>query len=208
MVDKVKAAIVNDPNPKPTEAKRSAGEELVAQLDMRLAVQRMRGFLTEPDVCDTCSPNKVKTPEPYVEPDHERAVFDYADDSEAACADRVDLSVARVPTEARRLHSRLHRHPLGSQAFNVISIGDPASPRAVPDGFVSADEDGEWLLAIVRRFNRPQGVGYLSLASDSPDILVHLETLRRFGFDSLRCGQYVEIRYGEIDGCWIVIDMR
>lgn len=65
MADRVKAVIVNEPNSKPAEPKRSAGEELLAQLDMRLAVQRMRGLLAEPDVCGPCSPSAVKTDRPY-----------------------------------------------------------------------------------------------------------------------------------------------
>lgn len=108
--------------------------------------------------------------------------------------------MASMPAEAWRLHACIHQPLQGSKAFCGNSSDDPA-----PTFFV---ECSEWHLAIVRRINRPRGVGYLSLANDRPDILVDMQTLRRFGFGKLSCGQRVEIRYCESDGRWIITGMR
>jgi CspA family cold shock protein len=99
---------------------------------------------------------------------------------------------ARVVCEA------VHR-ARGLQAFRITSMDDssavhpselPARTRVtvVPTSGLEKVE--------VKWFNRLRGFGFVTRGEGTPDIFVHMETLRRFGLTELKPGQSVLVRFG------------
>ena len=75
--------------------------------------------------------------------------------------------------------------PLGSAAKRAARCMDVAEPS------------GEPFEATVKWFNRGKGYGFVSRGTGTPDVFIHMETLRRSGIRELRQGQRVRVRTGE-----------
>jgi len=103
--------------------------------------------------------------------------------------------------EGARIVCEVVERPKGLQAFRVISMDETTAThpsQMAPTRQRSAVTPTSPLVsATVKWFNRMRGYGFLSEGEGSPDIFIHMETLRRFGMAELRPGQSVLVRYGE-----------
>src|SRR5260370_40360192 len=102
--------------------------------------------------------------------------------------------------EGARIVVEAVQRPKGWQAFRVPSMDEPTAipPAQVPPPrtHLTVIPTSGLERALVKWFNRLRGFGFLTLGEGTPDIFVHMETLRRYGITELRPGQTVRVRYG------------
>jgi CspA family cold shock protein len=103
--------------------------------------------------------------------------------------------------EGARIVCEAQRRARGYQAFRVVSIDTSAAPHpsTLPPArtHVTVTPSSGLERAEVKWFNRLRGFGFLSRGEGTPDIFVHMETLRRYGLTELKPGQWVLVRFGD-----------
>jgi len=114
--------------------------------------------------------------------------------------------------EGARIVVEALNRPGGLQAFRIVSMDEstarhPAQMPA-PRTHVTVEPTSGMVRLEVKWFNRIRGFGFLSEGEGSPDIFVHMETLRRFGITELRPGQFVLVRYGNGPKGLMVAEIR
>lgn len=112
------------------------------------------------------------------------------------CLRRDGFQTAR---EGARVVCEALQRPRGLQVFRILSMDESTAvhPAQIPPRTHRTVVPTSGLeLATVKWFNRLRGFGFLNRGNGTPDIFIHMETLRRFGFAELRPGQMVRVRFG------------
>jgi CspA family cold shock protein len=106
----------------------------------------------------------------------------------------------QVAYEGARVVVEVLQRARGLQAFRIISMDESTAihPAQLPPPrtHVSVTPTSGLERAQVKWFNRLRGFGFLTRGEGTPDIFVHMETLRRYGIAELRPGQFVMVRFG------------
>src|SRR4051794_4230643 len=106
----------------------------------------------------------------------------------------------QVAYEGARVVVEVLQRPRGLQAFRILSMDESTAVHPAqmppPRTHVSVTPTSGLERAQVKWFNRLRGFGFLSRGEGTPDIFVHMETLRRYGITELRPGQFVLVRFG------------
>jgi CspA family cold shock protein len=102
--------------------------------------------------------------------------------------------------EGARVIAEVLQRPKGLQCFRILSMDESTAihPSTLPPPrtHVTVTPTSGLERAQVKWFNRLRGFGFLTRGEGTPDIFVHMETLRRFGITELRPGQTVLVRFG------------
>jgi CspA family cold shock protein len=113
--------------------------------------------------------------------------------------------------EGARVVCEVVKSPKGLQAVRISSMDDSTAirPSQLPQRtrVVVVPESG-WERVVVKWFNRLRGFGFLTRGPQTPDIFLHMETLRRSGFTELRPGQTLLVRYGRGSNGLMAVELK
>jgi CspA family cold shock protein len=106
----------------------------------------------------------------------------------------------KFASEGARVVCEAVQGPKGLQARRLIALDNSTAASgsmSLRGPRFTAEPRGPAFDATVKWFNRGKGYGFVSRGPNTPDVFVHMETLRRYGIRDLRQGQRVRVRAGD-----------
>ena len=113
--------------------------------------------------------------------------------------------------EGTRVVCEVTNGPCGLKAIKILSMDNSTAvhqDQLPPTKTLTVTPTSGLEPTVVKWFNRNRGFGFLTRADDTPDIFVHMETMRLCGITDLRPGQAVLARYGSGPKGLIAMEVR
>lgn len=105
-----------------------------------------------------------------------------------------------APLEGTRVICEAVARQKGYQCLRVLAVDASTAINPVerrPRTHTKVTPSSAWVRAKVKWFNRARGFGFASEGEGSPDIFIHMETLRKTAIADLQPDTWIYIRFGD-----------